>query len=1137
MAAPGSGARPRQGPTPNPEVFRPVGLAGGIDTKTDYKLVQPPKTLQALNVRYGTAGSVRKRYGISALSSLAGAISCLSTNTELLVCDSATMYAVGVGTGALTSRGSVGAASVTSSNITSIGTLPTQTLRTVTTDYLSTGGVNYGLAAYEYGYTPPTTGTTYNGMDVGGTIYLVLFNATSGAIIWSTSTIGVPVGAYAQVGVARLINPAGATTFTYGSVVGASYPVVTAYKTQFCVSWVGAQPGSSVTDNGTTFSGVLYTAQTICFTPGTTVPISGNSPTPTSTTVCSPSPAVIMGQPTSTTTAYSPVVTAPLFFDVRASASDILLLAAGQNYGAISGTVPATYRTPGSLALFTNAAAFAPSPNVAAPTIPTASTNCAVTLAPSPGLYGAVYAAGYVLQLLTLNFATPAITTTATGTLSGASNNGVFNYPFTAMFNTQSSPTAVVATDGVQVANYAVIASPASIGTYGLFALSLDAALPNSYLTNSQIASRAFVFNGQTVVWLNLSSVLRSTLSSLALYVLPQYNQLTSSLPLAHAAYLRNFTLGYPTDTLTVTGAQPYPRQASVASFNSPSGAPTIAYAANTNPQENTVSVRSLGVGSDTLGTARNSIRTPQGVLYLGADPKYYDGNTCRTMGFLKLPEYNFQGNSAVVTATTLANYTPSTYSNQGLCYSTTYTFFFVLVDYDAQGNVIYGSPSPAMAFTTLGTATKYVLFIPAMMIPTRGFLQVYRNTGLNPLTYVKTRQFSQSDIKSYGGIYNGVVDDTGTGTAINSNGVSTEILSGGLLYSPPSGGEIANDPPPASSMGVATKQRIFLVSQENPTWVYFSKPFYPGRAPEFNAGQFLDIDPTSGPITGIAALDTTIVVFKKAYIYSFSGDGPDATGNGAFTPTIQVATDTGCLDTPSVLTTEQGVWFRSVRGLEMLSRGGQVSYAAPEVEALLQNTTVSASCIVAAQNQLRFSLTSGNVLVYDYLLSAWSVFVPMRPGSASVSSPSSYTSLNNSLFCTNAAGDLCLEGAGFQDGTNNLAMTLQSAWINVAGPQGWGRIRRVSLLGDFRSAHSLTCSFSYDFAATAAYSIPYTASTSAQQNPYSWRVRAPRQVCQAVQITLTDNAPAGEGAIITGLVLELGPKSQALRVPDTQSV
>lgn len=1150
MAGPGSGSRPRLGAQPNPEIFRPVGLAGGIDTKTDYKLVTPPKTLQALNARYGTGGSVRKRYGISAVGALTGAITALSTNTELLVCDNANMYAVNVGTGGLTTRGIVGAASISSSNLFTLGTLSTQILRGMQLEYITTGGVTYGLLAYEFANA--LTITTQNAFDYGNKISLILFNANTGSTIWTTSVLGIPPTSSYPI---KLINPAGTVTVnTYSGLAnGASGPCITSYKGNFVFSYISASASNTLTDSGTSLSGTLFTVQSISFVPSATCPFLSATQLNTNATASLPTPAVICGQINGPGTS-NPILTMPLYYDIRTNGSDIFLYVVGQNYNAwqASPFQSVKYRTPGSLAAYSNASLFS-APTFAAQTFGDVNYCSELTVAPANGMYAVIYSYyGYAYLAFPNYSGAPSLTyTTVTNTGNSGKNN--FGQPFSACFTpSQTFPTGLSIFDGVSSQQWNV-----SYGTAGNVA---TASLTNGGLANANpvdgisvapsgsgfLGSRLFMFNGFPCAYMYTGQNLRSTLSSMLLVgVTPVVGagSSTVSFPVyARAAYLRLFTPGCPVDPYSPTSIDPYPRQAPNVSFSSPTGLPTTVYGSNTNAQESIISIRTLAVSTDTLGASRQQVRTPQGIIYLGADPKYYDGNACKSLGFSKIPEALWQGGSnnasaQVLPTSSLPNYTQSTYGTRGgLLPGATYQFFFVCVDYDAQGNVIYGSPSPVFQVTVPSAAATYVLYVPYTMIPSRGYLQVYRNSAnlSQGSLFIKTRQFALSDctyLMTYPLGY-GVADDTGLGS-----GGATELLSGGLLYAPPSGGELPNDPPPASSMGVATKQRIFLVSQENPTWVYFSKPFYPGRAPEFNSGQLLDIDPTTGPITGIAALDTTIVVFKKGYIYSFGGDGPDATGNGSFTSTIQIASDTGCTDTPSILTTEQGVWFRSTRGLQMLSRGGQVTYAAPEVEALLQGTTVVSSSIVAAQNQLRFALASGNVLVYDYLLQAWSVYVYFRPGSASVSPPTSQTSLNSTLYTTNAAGDLCVEGAGFQDGTNNLPLTVQSAWVNVAGAQGWGRVRRVSILGDFRSAHSLTCSFSYDFASTPAYNISYTASTTAQQSPYNWRVRAPRQVCQSIQVTLTDNAPAGEGAVITGLVLELGPKSQALRVPDTQSV
>jgi hypothetical protein len=458
----------------------------------------------------------------------------------------------------------------------------------------------------------------------------------------------------------------------------------------------------------------------------------------------------------------------------------------------------------------------------------------------------------------------------------------------------------------------------------------------------------------------------------------------------------------------------------------------------------------------------------------------------------------------------------------------------------DNTGKVFYAHP-------------RLPLIVGDILTPTRGEIIWYRNNSKDPLTYrripsltyfpmVETVSLAQDQIPQYPAGQPGYYDLSPDDNSANPQ-----------LYSQPGGGELPNDPPPASSFAVTTIKRPFVASAENRSWLYFGKPYFPGRPPEFNALSFLDIDPPSGDITGLAVLDQNVIIFKAERIFILAGDGPDPTGAGAFNNTYAVATDTGCLESASIVSTEVGVYFRSVRGIQMIDRSLQVSYPGAQVERIVNASSITGAVIVPAQNQIRFALRSNDptiagtaadnvVLVLDYLQTKWSQyrFNPLAAGSARVAGQAMYQSNYFAL-----AGNTVFQDAGpyntdgvvrYTDGTAPVPMTIETGWIPLAGPQGWGRLRRVNVLGDFRDNHSLTLYFGWDYDEEYTYSIAYTPSGLTTGNAQNWRVRAPRQVGQAVRFKLVDNG-TGEAIVITGLELETSQKSGATRVPDSKSV
>ena len=629
-----------------------------------------------------------------------------------------------------------------------------------------------------------------------------------------------------------------------------------------------------------------------------------------------------------------------------------------------------------------------------------------------------------------------------------------------------------------------------------------------------EIYSEAFLTDdGTPAVWLILRGVKNQSLGSLVCVALDETNTI------ARALYLRLGVLDPQRDGYFDT-RQNWPITVMNAS---------VVAAEFISQETSTVAYRSLRISRSKVSNIATVPR--RGAILTGGVCKYYDGNTVRVLGYNKIPEIESADLSGLIDRVRVGF--PIYFDkNRYKDYSTDDFFpsyIFVWEDFDANGAVMYSSPSPAYTPNKVinpynsSYAPGYAVtrFNPNMTVlhPSSGQVAIYR-TSINSSLYSRIT-LRQSDKQLEGGYLYDVLPNTVTGTP--------------LLYSQPTtdNGELPNDPPPAASYVFSTPTRAWAISAERPTQAYYSKPYFQGRVPEFNEAQVLDIDPASGPIVGGASLDQAVVFFKRERILLVGGTGPDATGAGAFNETTPVPTDAGCIDVGSIITNEQGVYFRSYRGIHLLNRGYQVQYVGGSIEPLLKDRTVLSACLVANQSQIRFGLDNGVALIFDYSVDRWSVYnyswsnnPPLR-GQVSFKGQW-YGLLNNQVLTENdgATGDL----------NNIVPMVLETAWLPIAGPTGWGRVRRATLLGDWKSTHTATLSWLYDYDDSKQYDIPYTATFDAQRTPYEWRVRAPRQVCQAVKLRLTATGP-GLSMNLTGISLETSVKSGAAHTSVRTSV
>jgi hypothetical protein len=176
----------------------------------------------------------------------------------------------------------------------------------------------------------------------------------------------------------------------------------------------------------------------------------------------------------------------------------------------------------------------------------------------------------------------------------------------------------------------------------------------------------------------------------------------------------------------------------------------------------------------------------------------------------------------------------------------------------------------------------------------------------------------------------------------------------------------------------------------------------------------------------------------------------------------------------------------------------------------------------VPGTNQVRFTLSNGVVLMYDYYFQQWGTFVGV-PAISSTVYEGAHTFINS-------LGRVFQEGAGYTDGGTPVLVSFTTSWLNLAGLQGFERAYFFYLLGVYKSPHKITVKVAYDYNPSTPqittitpdnYSGPYGSDTiygggspyGGPSNIEQWRVFFDQQKCQAFQLTLTESYDASIGA------------------------
>ena len=490
-----------------------------------------------------------------------------------------------------------------------------------------------------------------------------------------------------------------------------------------------------------------------------------------------------------------------------------------------------------------------------------------------------------------------------------------------------------------------------------------------------------------------------------------------------------------------------------------------------------------------------------------------YDGKSVVESGFHLYPEY----------------VTGSSVASGGSIADGTYQYAVVYEWVDNMGQVHKSASSVPITKTVSGGGGngRVDLTIPTLRITEKKgmagevAIQIYRTKASGTVFYnVKAPTAAI--------LYNSTTSDavSYTDTASDSSIADNEIL-----YT--TGDVLDNDPAPSCSMLDVYQSRMVLAGLEDPLEFQYSKTNVKGEGVAFSDLFVSRIDPFGGDITAVKLMDDKIILFKENAIFFVSGEGPADTGaQNNYTIPQLITADCGCPYQSSVVLMPLGIMFKSNKGIYILTRSLQVEYIGAPVEDYNSQDITSAE-LINDKNQIRFLTSSGNSLVYDYFFKQWSTFTN-HTGKDAVIWGSVYTYLRNN-------GQVYKESISFLDDTAGIILKAATAWIKLAGIQGFQRVRRIGFLGEYKSTHQLQVRVGYDY--NSNYNDTYTfdaASVIASVSvPYQFRQHLRVQKCEALRFEFSDVLPIspGESYNMSDLSLEVGIKSGINRLKSAQSI
>jgi hypothetical protein len=276
-------------------------------------------------------------------------------------------------------------------------------------------------------------------------------------------------------------------------------------------------------------------------------------------------------------------------------------------------------------------------------------------------------------------------------------------------------------------------------------------------------------------------------------------------------------------------------------------------------------------------------------------------------------------------------------------------------------------------------------------------------------------------------------------------------------------GGVLESLAPPPATIITASQDRVFLAGiAGDPHRVWYSKVRVAGHVAAFDDVLTIDIPHAGGDITAIALLAETLVVFRESAIYVVPGEGFSNTGEGQnYGPARRVPSDCGAVGPDAVAVFEQGLLFKSVKGWYVLTTGWDVQYVGGPI-ADFDDETIIAVHALESSHHIRVE-TNNRMLVWDYLVNQWCEWTGATDVRGACVWQGRHVFWDDALEVAQIEQ---LDPPSFAD--TGYGLDIETPWIKLNDLAGRGKVRKVLITGEWRSAHKVQIKTARDYQYTA---------------------------------------------------------------------
>lgn len=478
-----------------------------------------------------------------------------------------------------------------------------------------------------------------------------------------------------------------------------------------------------------------------------------------------------------------------------------------------------------------------------------------------------------------------------------------------------------------------------------------------------------------------------------------------------------------------------------------------------------------------------------------GGCPQEYDGDTVHELGFLTAPQIDLFDTAYAAG--------PGVFE----VVAGTYSCFAIWEHVDARGNVHQSGPSNIKTVTYANSRRVSVRAHP-ITITSRAKddypsvrLVVYR-TRTNELTFYRDSDAPSSDCHN----------------------VITQVYwqqdKNILYYTQPgvAGANVFHLPPPSLRCLVNHQGALAGVAEDGRT-IWFSGTHLPGEGAYFYNAFIAYVD-DPGKITALATMDGRLYAFTETSIWVIDGPGFADNGEGGFGPPQRLTADSGCISERSVVVSPAGILYQTTLGISLLTRSGEIVAFGRTVEETLQaRPNITSAVLVSTAGEVRFTCQSASggsrILVWDYRNEAWyvhSVSFPVSPSLGRMENAAMVT-LNGKpnyhlLYSNGYLLSTVTNEQNVRDNDYTFPAVIETAWIKVAGLQGFQRARRVQLMGEQLASGTagIRMEIMYDYNDVVVQTREWNSNDLAVETPTRniLEVHLQRQKCTAIKVRIT---------------------------------